>query len=502
MKVTLVYPDVIPGISYYDGHYSHAVGILAALLKKENHEVTLIHITKDMTEDVFCEQVRTEDPGLLAFTSTSNHFPLVERMISYLRRHHLGVLTICGGPHVTLNPQDVISNKDIDIICIGEGDEALVTLCSKLDKGEDYSTIKNLWVRWDGKVIKNASAPYIDVNKLPHPDRKIFQNYPSLMWERLGRATVMASRGCPYKCTYCSNHALRKVQGTQHYVRFRSVNLLIDELIHILADFKFINTFHFDDDILFLDKKWLCEFSSIYSNDIRRPYSCNMRPNLMTEEGMNMLAESGCDMVQMGIESGNEFIRNKVLKRGLSDETIVKAFELCRAYGIKVHTNNMVGIPFESASDILDTIKLNSRFRPDSSGIFIFYPYKGTTLYDICKRENYLTERDNIDYYTDSILSLPALSRKQIIMFRCYFKLFLRLYETLLKLKGKVGRYSIQFVDKIVSQNSFASAMVSIYPILRWFRLKVVMRSYKSFRYPFKVEQANGENLCKAKEKM
>ncbi|OGW18149.1 MAG: hypothetical protein A3G93_03440 [Nitrospinae bacterium RIFCSPLOWO2_12_FULL_45_22] len=500
MKVVLIYPDIIPGIAFYEGHYSQAVGLLSALIRKENHQATLIHITRDMVEEEFCQQVWTENPDLMAFTCTSNSFPLVKKMISWLRRHNFGILTICGGPHVTLNPHDVISNKDIDIICVGEGDEALRSLCSKLDRGEDYSRISNLWLKSRGEIIKNPLSPYIDVNKLPPADRKIFPNYRNLMWERLGRATVMASRGCPYQCHYCCNHVLKKVGGVRNYTRFRSVKHLIDELINILADFSFINSFHFDDDNLFLDMKWFSEFSSIYNIAVRKPYSCNMRPNLLNEKTVKMLAESGCDMIQMGIESGNEVIRNRVLNRGLSEETIVKAFVLCRASGIKVHANNMIGIPLESAGAVLDTIKLNSRVKPDSTKIFIFYPYKGTVLYDICVERNYLTERDSIDYFTDSVLSLPDLSREQIIMFRGYFRIFMRLYGAAHKFKGVTGTYLVHLIDKILSLNSLARVMAGLYPIFRWLWLRIIKRSYKSFSYPIKVEPAGEVFLWKPKK--
>jgi radical SAM superfamily enzyme YgiQ (UPF0313 family) len=255
---------------------------------------------------------------------------------------------------------------------------------------------------------------------------------------------------------------------------------------NILDEFSFINSFHFDDDILFLDKEWFYEFASLYSTEIRKPYSCNMRPNLVTEEAVKLLAETGCDLVQMGIESGNEDIRNRVLKRGLKEQTILKAFELCKAAGMKVSANCMVGIPFESPSTVLDSIKLISRVWPDSTNVAIFYPYKGTALYDVCKKENYLTKRDNVDYYTDSILSLPDLSRKQIIMFRGYFNQFAHLYRFVLKYKGKIGRYGIKLIDKILCSNIFAWMMANLYPVMRWLWLNVINRSYKSFKYPIK----------------
>ena len=374
------------------------------------------------------------------------------------------------------------------MICIGEGDEAILNLCSKLDQGLDYTKINNLWVKWKGEVIKNPLSSYIDVNDLPRPDREIFPNYQNLIWERLGRAAVMASRGCPYQCSYCCNHALMKVQGKQNYTRFRSVNHLMSELKAILVDFDFINSFHFDDDILPLNKKWFSEFSTIYRTDLMKPYSCSIRPNLITEDVVMMLADSGCDMVQIGLESGNETIRNKVLNRNLSEETIAKAFELCKVAGIKVHTLNMVGVPFESPSAVLDTIKMNSKFGAYSSEIFIFYPYKGTTLHDVCEKENFLTERNNVDYFTDSILSIPGLSRKQIIMFRGYFKLFVRFYRALFKIKGKARNFSIKFTDKILSLNILAWLLTGIYPFLSLIWLKLIKRSYRSFNHPIKVK--------------
>jgi radical SAM superfamily enzyme YgiQ (UPF0313 family) len=300
----------------------------------------------------------------------------------------------------------------------------------------------------------------------------------------------MASRGCPYNCSYCCNHALRKVQGAQKYIRYRSVKHVIDELTTILDDFSFIDSFHFDDDILVLDKDWFYEFSSIYRTKIERSYSCNMRPNLLTEELVKMLAESGCDMVQMGLESGNESIRNKVLKRGMSNETIVKALELCKAAGIKVHTNNIVGIPFETPSAVLDTIKMNSRIGPESMEIAIFYPYKSTDLYDLCKKENYLTDKDNVDW-TESILSLPGLSKEQIIMFRAYFRRFVRLYMAMFKFKGKTGRYGIKLIDRILSLNSLAWVMARSYPVLYWLWLKLTRRTINPFAYSNKVKYSD-----------
>jgi radical SAM superfamily enzyme YgiQ (UPF0313 family) len=476
MKVTLVYPNILPTLELYahdyEGHYSHA-------------------ITRDIGKDEFCEQVRKENPDLLAFTCTSNLFPLVERMLSYLRQQNINILTICGGPHVTLNPQEVIKNSGIDIACIGEGEEALVSLCSKLEKDEDYSRINNLWVTWKGEVIKNPLSPYIDLNKLPFPDRNIFPNFQKLFLERHGRASVMVSRGCPYNCSYCCNHALKNVQGARNYIRHRSVKLVMDELTTILADFSFIDSFQFDDDILTLDKKWLYEFSSIYRKKIMRPYSCNIRPNLITEEVVKMLAESGCDLVTLGLESGNESIRNKVLNRGLSDETMVKAFKLCKAAGLKIHTNNIVGIPFESPSAALDTIKMNARIEPDSLESCIFYPYKNTTLYDICKKENFLTERVNVDVYTDSILSLPDQSREQIIMFRAYFRRFVELYKVIFKFNGKTGRYGIQWIDKILSLKSTAWILTRLYHVLFWLWLKVTKRRYKPWFYSKTVKSSD-----------
>ena len=97
MKVTLIYPDIIPGIAFYEGHYSQAVGLLAAIIKRANHDVSLIHITKDITDEEFCERVRTENTDLLAFTCTSNQFQMVNRLISTLKRQNFDILTICGG---------------------------------------------------------------------------------------------------------------------------------------------------------------------------------------------------------------------------------------------------------------------------------------------------------------------------------------------------------------------------------------------------------------------
>ena len=281
----------------------------------------------------------------------------------------------------------------------------------------------------------------------------------------------MASRGCPYSCSYCCNHALRKRAGKGvPYVRFRSVNRVIDEIKQLLRNYRFLNSIHFEDDILPLKKVWFKEFFQQYKEVIGLPYTCNIRPNLMSEDVVSLLKISGCEMLQMGIESGNDFIREKVLKRSLEKETLISAFDLCRKNDIKTMAFNIVGIPFETPPRILDTIKLNARVLPDLIQCSIAFPYPLTEMHEICITNGFLSNRQVTDYFSKSSLNLPGLSNERITFFRVYFKVFVRMYSMFQRLPGSQQRVATGLLDRMLcvrfNLNPFYRSMNMTYRVL------------------------------------
>jgi len=467
MKVTLVYPDVAYMIRS-TGYYYHGIGYLAAVLKQKGHAVSLLHVTQPVDKEEFCQRLAGHLLGdgqdVVGFSATTNRFPYVDTWSQWVK-DSFSAFTICGGVHPTLNPESAIQAQGMDAICVGEGEFALADLCDRLQAGQDISSIPNIWVKKDGEIHRNPPRPLMqNLDTLPFPDRAIF-DYPNLYHEAMGAASVMASRGCPYDCFYCCNRALSSIYKGQRYVRFRSVANIIGELQQIITSYPFIKKFAFDDDILPLNRDWFEQFALKYRQEIHLPFTCNMRPNLMTEDVAKLLKEAGCIQINLGIESGNPRIRNQVLNRHISDKQLINAAELCRKAGIRVYTYSMIGLPTEGMPEILDTIKLNALLSPEITQASIFYPYRGTRLFDVCEQNSLLTDKDVRDYFKDTMLAFKPLARQQILFSAMYFSPLVRAYAVLSKLPANTRPAITRVIDAILI--SKVTALLVFLPLVK-----------------------------------
>lgn len=391
MKVTFVYPDFFQfpdGGFMPEGRIYLGIASLSAVLKEAGHETSLVHVVEPPEREALVERVRAERPDLIGFSSTTHMFRHVSRWAGWLRED-LGVPAACGGVHPTIAPEEVSGTPGIDFACIGEAEQTVVELCEALESGRDATGVHGLWARLpDGSVARNPVRPLLtDLDTLPFPDRSIFD--PSLFCDdQHPRGTVMASRGCPFDCTYCSNHAQKSVYPNPgEYVRFRSPENVVSEIERLVALDPRIEYVRFDDDILTTDRRWFAELSRLYRKRVKMPFICNSRVNFMNEEMAGALAEMGCEVVCMGIESGNAWMRENVLNRRMSDGQIVRAFAACRDAGMKTVSTNMFGLPLEETRMVLDTIKMNGRCRPDTIQVSTFIPYPSTELFALCEQE-------------------------------------------------------------------------------------------------------------------
>ncbi len=481
MKVIFIYPDLLLHRHDWSGYFYVGIGSLAAVLKSEGHTVSLIHITRPIGKSELVERVRNENPDLICFSGCSPMFPFVRKFASWLVDSKIGVPTICGGLHATIAPEETISTEGIDMICRGEGEAALSELCQKLERNEDITNIRNLWIKKNDEIIKNPLRPIVDdLDELPFPDRSIF-DYKSLYAEREGRLSFLVSRGCPYNCTYCCNHLIRKTYGTEGKpIRFRSVDSIIAEMKKLIKCYPFLKMLNFDDDILFMRRKWAEEFTDKYSEQIGLPFICNARANLTTRAVVDLLKKAGCCHVKFGLESGNEYICNEVLNRNLTIEQVKEAFAVCKEAGLITESFSMVGIPYDTPRTVLDTIKLNSVIGVDKMQISIYQPYQGTELADLCEKEGFIVRKDlEPDWFTPA-LQLNTISRSQVLMFRDYFKVFVRYYQIIRKLPGGTSKIAVRLSDRVLSCVFVSKLLNTVYVPLNYLFRKLQLLKIKT----------------------
>jgi radical SAM superfamily enzyme YgiQ (UPF0313 family) len=168
-----------------------------------------------------------------------------------------------------------------------------------------------------------------------------------------------------------------------------------------------------------------------------------LRVNFINEEFIKLLRAVGCYRVLIGIESGNEYIRNEIMNRKMSNKQIINAFNIIRKYGLLTNAINIIGIPYETENMIWDTIKLNRKVRPTFSSVNIFYPYKGTRLGDQCFFDGLVDE--NL-YYSfsnerrETVLNYPREYKEKLINYSANWERFVYPFD--------LKRHLLRFVKR------------------------------------------------------
>jgi radical SAM superfamily enzyme YgiQ (UPF0313 family) len=417
VKILFVYSDISGAEHYGAKKYYSGIGSLSAVLRAGGHVTELIYLQTEPTREAFAAQMQASAPDMVAFSSTTHQYPYIERYAGYLREAMPGTLRVCGGAHPTLAPEQVAASASFDAICLGEGEYPLRDLAQRLERGEDYADIPNLWVRRGGELIRNPLRPLIaNLDELPYVDRELF-DYDALLAANGGWVDIMSGRGCPYECSYCCNPGLKTCyQGLGKYVRFRSVGHVLGELRALRARYP-VKTVNFQDDTFTLDRRWTLDFCQAYGQEVRLPFWINTRAERILDETLvRALAQAGCAGVRIGVENGDEALRAGVLKRRMSNDDLVRAFALLHAHGLKAYSCNMIGIPGETPASIQATIDLNRRLEPDEFQFSVFYPYPMTELHDTCVAQGLIRAGHTISSYyaKESVLDLPTLSAQEL----------------------------------------------------------------------------------------
>ncbi|MFH1762457.1 MAG: radical SAM protein [bacterium] len=362
-----------------------SVPILSALAKNQGHDVKLIIADKNKRQ--LLKKASLYKPDIIAYSVCSNEAEEYLK-INQILKDKLKFFSLFGGPHPTFFPS-FIRKKDIDSICIGEADISFVEFLNSFRNDNRYKTY-NFSFKKSNKIIENPLNDLLpDLDRLPFPDRDIIYSQSYFLAQNPVK-TFMTGRGCPFNCSYCFNHILNKMYRSKgKIIRLKSVSYLIEEINEVREKYplKFIK---FHDDIFGSNRSWLAEFADKYPREVGLPFLCLSRPNMLTQEYCRLLKRSGCNSVEIGVECGNEQIRNNILNRNVKNKHISDGCGYLKQFGINIYTLNMVGLPGETFDDMLSTIKINQRNGVDFTDTSIFQPYPGTQLTDYCMSNGYL----------------------------------------------------------------------------------------------------------------
>jgi len=322
-----------------------------------------VEVKKTNMYDDFKKLVNNYKPNLIAATVLDDTVEMALSLVNILSPEDKKIPVIFGGVHVFFNKEKLIKNENVDILCIGEGEKAIIELCCALKNNLPVDSIKNLWIKKkDGQLIKNQLSPPIDINSLPFEDFSIFEKkrlYRPMQGKILSTVPINFDRGCPYQCSFCDAPSINKMFqgcGYHNYYRRKSVDRIKKEICHQVNRHN-VEYFYFNSEtFLTVPFQEVKEFAKMYSK-FKIPFWCQTRIETITDEKIKLLKEVNCDRISVGIEHGNEDFRRTILKKFFSNEDVIKAFKILNKYQLKVSVNNMIGFPEETRELIFDTIK-------------------------------------------------------------------------------------------------------------------------------------------------
>lgn len=463
------------------------ISVLSAAIKRSGFEVKLFDTTYYKTEAECGDQVRVEHlqlrsfnlskygiqykntdifkdlsdmaknykPNLIGLSVVDDTYKLGISLIMAIR--DLGVPVIAGGVRVILSPEEIIRNDAIDMVCVGEGENALVDLCKKMRDGKDYTGVKGIWFKKGSQIIRNPMRGLTDLNTLPYLDFSIYQKerfYRPMQGKVYKMLPVEISRGCPFSCTYCAAPSLKQIyKPTGMYYRKKKIERVIDEIKFYRQQYGLEYVYFTSETFLSLSEEEFSAFAVLYGK-IRIPFWFQTRPETIKENRIRILEKIGCDRITIGVESGSERIRRGVLRRNLSNKEIIRAFKIMASSSIPVSVNNIIGIPDETREDVFDTIALNRAIKADSITVCIFTPYRGSHLRQYCLDKGYISDDDDsADIRRHSILRMPSLSREEISGLVRTFPLYVKFPKKDYALIRKAERLDAQG-DKIFKELS------------------------------------------------
>ena len=401
MRVSLIYPGIVGkgfdsiGQGMDSGWISHGLAILAPCAARAGHEVNLIDLRALKGWDHFRATVAERHPDVVAMTMMSVDYNPGMRCLEIVREVDPAIVTMVGGPHPTIMPDELADHPAVDHVFMGEGEETFPEALDRLARGETLPRI--------------IPGTHPDLDAVPHADHDLFPNE----WRRQGYAvtspeapfveelpppfvTIIAGRGCMYNCSYCQP-AERHIFGRQ--VRRRSVANVMGELRALRSRYRF-NSLMFHDDCLTEDRAWVEAFCKAYTAEgFTQPFFCQSRADIIVknEDMVALMAKAGLRGYFIGFESGSDRAL-RFIRKGTKRWQNIEAARICRRYGISIWANYMLGIPTETKEEVLETISMLKEIDPDYYSPAFYTPHPGSDLYDYCIEHDLSLIRNHDSY--------------------------------------------------------------------------------------------------------
>ena len=386
-----------------EAYESLGIEYLSSTLKSKGHIVSLVYDPKLFNDAFFniplihkkffpphqfIKKILATEPDIVAFSVMSESY-LWNLKIATKIKCVKNIPIIFGGIHPTSCPEDVIRENSIDLVCVGEGENAFLQLAERFDRegNTEAAGINNIIYkeRIYGEIIRNPTG-YVTKNldDIPFPDKQLFINAAPHMAKRY---YIMTSRGCPFNCAFCYNSTLK---NKKEYLRKRSIENVLEELKLALDNgYSYVM---FGDDTFTQDKTYLTSFLKRYQKEINKPFVCAVHPRTIDSDTIKLLKTSGCTDIEIGVQTVNPEVRRNVLKRPESNEEIFRAMELVKRHKIRLIVDHIGGISGEIQKDYKDAVLAYKKYKPNYIAFFWLAYYPETLIAKTAFKTGILSE--------------------------------------------------------------------------------------------------------------
>lgn len=373
------------------------------LIFLKEHALNRFDMPTERERTLFINLLKERDVKAVALGVRSPYLSFAVDLTKQIHEE-LGVPVIWGGTAATVTPELCIQSGADYAIC-GEGEEAFAELVTALATGANTSRIANLWFRGPDGPVKNPLRPLIaNLDSLPISDladeNKFYVEFGRLQegdpWRDCPRYELMASRGCPYMCTFCSNSVFHDMyKGLGRFVRLRSVEHVMREMEYAREMLPRLNVFFLADEVFGTRLDWLQQFKEAYLSRIGLPFECVGHPRSLTDEKIRLLKEAGTIELNIGIQTGSEKTRRELFDRHDSNKQILNVAHLMSKYRILARHDIIADNPFESRADKQATLELLLELpKPFILNLYSMNYFPKTKLTKLALSEGLITEDD------------------------------------------------------------------------------------------------------------
>jgi len=415
---------------YYHKLPTLGIGYIAAVLEKHGYtNVSIIDRTLHVSEsDVLLTDILAKNPDVVGFYSVSENYKFVVEMFRRIKQARPEVITVLGGPHVYGLPEASLKPDCIDLGVNGEGELSMLRLVESNFDPKVFSSIPGLIYKTDGRITANPIALIHELDEIPFPARHLYpplnRYMPSIItYKKLPATGMLTSRGCNSRCTFC--HSGKGEFG----LRFHSPDYVIEEIKHLQKDFGVREFFIFDDTFVANKPRAMEICEKIIKNKLNISWSCNAKVTYLSEDLLKIMRRSGCWLLQVGAESGNQKILN-TMKKGITLEQVRRACEAAYKLGFHIKTFFIIGNAGETVETLDDTIRFMASLPVHYSSINLMTPLPGTELWDHVEEYGTFDKEkiEEINYLSDKPTFIPYGLSEEILLkkFReAYLKFYL-----------------------------------------------------------------------------